>query len=258
MLRNTNIDRSDEQLNTKAPFEFSCPLALGAVILPPCAFLSVRVYLTEEMTAPVSITSLQAVNNSVVVTFRDAGRRLVGSWTAYNRSESGIEYVSDVIENEHGVIAGHVTVQTSVPALLFAACSASPGGRIQPDRRDFVLLPQCCVQQFKGRGKSFVVSGKGTTADLRLSTSIMVPCELDNSSGHQSVRIGVMGEFGYPVVVNPGGYAQIGYDYITKVRIAGRPPIDCRGQHLLVQAGYTSNLRVTTGDTIKFSGVLDE
>lgn len=143
MIQHNNIDRNDAAINTKAPFEWTCPLSLNGAVLPSGAFLSIRVYLSDGMIPPARIYRV----TNTGVTFCDSTGAVIGTWRLYAGSAS--DMINGFIRNDNNVITGFVCTYSNIPA-FFRAAASKAGGEYYTDNNDFILLPDCCSMQFSG------------------------------------------------------------------------------------------------------------
>ena len=247
MIISHNIDRTDEALNTKAPFEWRCPLEIAKSVMPSGAFLSIKVYCSEDVKPPVRLHNIKTAGSEGVVEFRDSEGTLIGTW----QLQASLNYfplVSSFIFGKDGTIRGQVTCDYNTPAFLLATTKQG-GGSIVTSADDFVLLPSCHVPYLNGICKSFSIGGKQSTADAVITPTTRTKASFNNNG---AFTVGLMSEYKEPVLVN-------GISTLIVNNEGSESQYAVGNKHLVLNAGITSNLRVrTTGSTIQLKGVMDE
>ena len=267
-----NIDKTDAALNTKAPFNYDCSLAIGRFSLPANAFLSIKVYLDENYVTPVRISRITVVDSVVYITFSDAVSHNIGTWSADSRV-SDTDYVSGFIYDSTSVLRGHVVCQAETPGTLRAMVNYC-GGIFDTRAGDFVLLPQCGVYVYKGKLKSFNVNGTWSTADATIKAGDNVELKVisngDNTSRPHDIQYNIIGTAsGLPSMSDIGEskilVGEMGIDTINiRQHIPGGGQKyttfnEVSGKNLILKAGISSNLRVVVDDDgINIKGVLDD
>lgn len=166
-----NLDRTDEQLNTNAPFEYECSCRFGRINLQRSAFISIKLYIDEGMVLPARLSRVYIPDpESVSVEFCDAENTLIGTWNTPLEIRAGCSYVSGFVYDDMGILRGHVVCDPATPGTLSAACKFI-GGDIKTSVSDFILLRQCCVPWYVGKLKRIVLNGVATSNDVLLSVA---------------------------------------------------------------------------------------
>ena len=270
-MDNINIDRTDAAVNTKAPFQYGCRLAIGSFSLPANAFLSIKVYLDAGYLAPARISRISVVDSVVHLLFVDAESRSIGTWSADSRV-SDLSYISGFIYDSMSVLRGHVVCSADTPGILRAMVNYC-GGSFDTLPGDFILLPQCNTYLYKGKLKSFNVNGTWSTADTTIHAGENVELKIiDNNDGYthpKDIRYSIIGPSdGLPNMSNLGAHkmlvGEMGIDTIIVRQQNGSSMNtlaifnDVAGKNLILKSGISSNLRVVVNDDgINIKGVLD-
>lgn len=255
MLQHTNIDRTDAARDTKAPFMGHCALSLGSSTLTPDAFLSIKVYLTEGMTAPARLNKI----TTDYIEFTDGQGTLIGRVTlnsipkTFVSDTTAYPYLSSCIFNDNNVIMGHITTVRTTPMELLNAAKLA-GGTFTPGVDDFLLMPHCHVASFTGSARAIKINDTISTSPVVLSAPDkymrMVPKAAPPTGSYGNY---IRFDIAKPIVQEGKPHG------ITKVAINGDTPLDVYGKHLIFRATELSNLRVTLEDNaIVLKGVTDE
>lgn len=246
MLISTNIDRTDEALNTKAPFQWQCPLAIGGVRLPLGGFVSIKIYVTEDITPPVKLHKITIKGDSGFIDFCDVDGTFVGRFHITNRTLGSL--CSSFLRSQEGVIVGQLTYKPEIP-LFFITQAKALGGTVTTDVQDFKLLPQCHVSNLRGVCKSITVGDVTTTDDVLLKFGRATRASLISGE----LEVGLIGAYIKPEAQDGIETLIVQEDGVEVDRA------DVRGNHLIVRAGVTSNLRVAKENRIiRLKGVLDD
>lgn len=265
-LTHYNTDRTDDRINTNAPFEYECPCKFGRITLPQSAFISIKLYIDEGMTLPARLSRVYSPDpSSVAVEFCDSHNVLIGTWTAPLKLDPGCEYVSGFIYDDDGILRGHVVSDPSTPGTLNAACRFI-GGDIKTSLTDFILLRQCCVPWYIGKVKRISINGNTTSSDVVIGIkrpTAVDPGELDDifiwsvpaiSTDITLLRIDAFGDFDKTFIGLLTGYqddqfrvGKPGLLQFSLIEGGGAIHIDDIGNaSLMVRSTKLSNLRVVT------------
>lgn len=275
MLLQHNIDRTDAEYNTKAPFRYQCPLTLLSGTLPAQAIRSVVVYCDENIVPPVRITSLSVDPEAAEccgVLFSDAEGHAVGTAYLY-KLEQGV-FITTFILDQYDVIKGHVSYNTDATNAFLQAAIMS-GGLLRMTDDDFLLLPQCHVASFKGHLRAIRVNGKLTHRHVNFNPTIEMRSEAVTAESNTGLAP-------YSYVVSLAEPLEQGETMDTSLSLNGitwlamnnlfkvdgvaaqsptyllQHPFDIAGAHLVIRSSDTSNIRViSTERAITFTGVLD-
>ena len=156
MLRHSNIERSNSQLESKAPFTFESTLLVNGMQIPHGGFLSIKVYVDSTVALPVRIYCIRQ-NGDVV--FCDRSGSIVAIWKTKPLTQIGITYVTDFLVTEYGVIAG--SIACTVQALeIFRGVIDSGTSDFYLPADAFVLIPQCHIAMMSGAVKSIQIEDK--------------------------------------------------------------------------------------------------
>lgn len=254
MLQHTNIDRTDAARDTKAPFMGHCALSLGSSTLTPGAFLSIKVYLTEGMTAPARLNKI----TTDYIEFADGQGNRIGRvklssiHKIFVTDITAYPYLSSCIFNDNNVIMGHITTLLTTPMELLNAAKLA-GGAFTPVVDDFLLMPHCHVASFTGSTRAIKVNDTISTSPVLLRTPNKYMCMSRIRPSAEYSGNYIRFDIAKPIIQEgkPNG--------ITKVVINEDPAIDAAGKHLIFRATELSNLRVTLEDNaIMLKGVTDE
>ena len=237
-MRTSNIDISDARLNTKAPFQWNCPLRLWGSTLPSGAFISIKVYLPETAKPPVrlyQITEQEAI-------FHDATGALLGSMDLAVKAPNSDGYVLSFIKSPDGILVGHVAAELQTSAILKQAAILA-GGTFYTAPNDFVLLPQCHVQALSGKARVIRVDGVQSYPNAYLYSGSQVMTSVVGDTCTFSLY---------------GDYKPT----LTKNRICNLvvngTSYSVQNQHLLLIPGVQSNLRIVKDVSgLTFKGVKD-
>lgn len=245
MLISTNIDRSDEAINTKNPFQWQCPLMLQGVSLPLGCFVSIRVHMSENLRPPARLHRIKTKGNLGSAMFCDANGEAIGSFMLAESADSGL--CSSFIRTDAGVIAGQLTYSSELPSFLLTGAKKA-GGTLETGQNDFKLLPQCHVPVFKGIGKAITIGGVTTNGDATLVTGTRTRATLTD----EGFEVGLASKYTSKSIQN--GIETI----IIKENGTEVDRTSLKGNHLILTAGVASNLRVVVGaNDINLKGVLD-
>lgn len=166
-----NIDITDRQKQSKAPFSYESTLKLpdGTMFsgVFPGGFISVKIYVDEKVSIPVRMDCLTADKK---VLFRDRNGNTVAYWQLYEDTEQ-LPYVSSVLLNDNGIISGHV-VCTPETVNVLCGVMRDLTQNLYLDADAFILIPQCHVATLRGSSRSFGFRHDGQleirTSDIEL------------------------------------------------------------------------------------------
>lgn len=228
-----------------------CALSLGSSTLTPGAFLSIKVHLTEVMTAPARLNKI----TTEYIEFTDGQGTLIGRVKlnsipkTFVSDTTAYPYLSSCIFNDNNVIMGHITTLRTTPMELLNAAKLA-GGTFTPAVDDFLLMPHCHVASFTGSIRAIKVNDTISTSSVVLSA----PAAYMRMQTHKDpVGNYIRLDIAKPIVQEgkPNG--------ITKVVVGKGDALDVAGKHLIFRATELSNLRVTLEDNaIMLKGVTDE
>ena len=246
MLTHTNIDRADSKQVSKAPFTFTSTLNLAGRELPTGSFISLRLYVEEGTNVPYRIHSIQQDGR---VIFCDSTGTPVAYWQTYPETEqviNDIPYISSLLFNMNGVIAGHVACTHTVISVIRSVIESLTGAYMVPADA-FVLIPQCHVAMMQGvcRSIGLVSKDKTTyvTGDITIGVSgaqdqecILVDADALASAGILQVNL---------TNTEDTIAEQAPVNGICAITINGSTEtFDCEDNSIIFKAGAESNLRV--------------
>lgn len=267
-----NLDPTDAALNSNAPFQYGCPLSIGAGHVPSNGFLSIKVYLDSGMMPPVRMSKIELIDSDTQVTFVDAAGAVIGTWRAHASTDATSLYVSGFIYDSVGILVGHITCLNTIPGILRGACRMA-GGVLNLAQNDFMLMPQCCESWYKGKMRAFGIDGNWTVGNMEIRASANVLCsvvpeQIEVSPGiyrtDVSITFDAIGTSEYIGKVNVyNDKAIIGDPGICSLSVIctgahQSDDMDTSDKHFIIKSSPTSNLRViTSGNTIYLKGVAD-
>lgn len=167
-----NIDRFDEWQVSKAPFTYESTMELAGDIIPAGSFISLKIYAEDLTRVPFRMHSIMQDGR---VTFCDADGYVVAYWQTYENTREASDkrrYISSLLVNENGIIAGHICCTQTVIAIIRNIVATNTETFFVPSDA-FVLLPQCHIAMIGGIGRSFNVQNvdgsiKKLTGDLHI------------------------------------------------------------------------------------------
>lgn len=240
-----NIDYTDASLNTKAPFNYACPLRLWGSSLPTGAFVSIKIYIPETAKPPVRLYCITEDEAA----FHDSLGAYIGSWHFNDPCTSYGTGVLQLIKNRSDIVVGHLVADPYTAAILKQTAVLS-GGPFYTDVADFSLLPQCHIQRLDGTCRAIVLDGVPHTGSVTLTGGV-TPVSGGTVSTHLTDRNGAV------AVSLEGYYAPPSTNGLCVLQV-GNDRFWIGDQHLYVIAGVQSNLRVVTSNgVVTFKGVMD-
>ena len=253
MLTHFNIELPNSQKESKAPFTFNSTLELDGQIIPQGSFISIKIYVTGAENLPVRLYCIRQ-NGDVV--FCDNRGSLVALWKLRAITESDIKWVTGLLVNESGVIAGSIACTKQVVDLFHSVVNKHASDFYFPPNA-FILLPQCHVAMLQGAAKAITVTDlKGIkhtfTGDIALKP-LSGPDD-DTVIFYSNSSFGLKNT--YETVL-----ARQQSNGICFITVNGRT-VDCRNRRLIIKAKMTaadaSNLRVIREkDCLVLKGVKD-
>lgn len=250
MLSHSNIDRADSQQVSKAPFTFNSTLLMKDSLLPTGGFISLKLYVEEGYNVPYRIHSIRPDG---AVIFCDASGTPVATWQTYAKTKvrnNARPYISSLIYNMNGVIAGHVVcTHTVISVIRNVVETIQAPYLIPPD--SFVLIPQCHVAMLKGQCKAIQLRDDNrvvrTTGDLRLTFATTDDCLWVTE--HDKIQLNMINTKDKVIsMLKPNG--------ICSIRIAGGQTFNVDGCSIIIKANVESNVRVIKqNNSLIFKGV---
>lgn len=241
MLSHTNIDRQDSQQVSNAPFTFTSTLKLQESILPTGSFISLKVYVEEDYKVPFRFHSIRPDGKLVIC---DAVGTPVITWQTFAATRERLNerpYVSSLLYNMNGVIAGHVSCTHTAIAVIRNVVESITVPYLL-DAGAFVLIPQCHVAMLKGQCRAIRQiddnSSRDTTGDLELSFGTTDDC-LYATENDKIILAMVNTEDKTMKMLTPNGLCNLVVNGNTHGVI---------GKSIIIKSKLESNLRVTKGN----------
>lgn len=249
MLAHSNIDRLDSVQVSKAPFTYESTLNMAGNIVPSGSILSLKVYTEYNDSVPFRFHSIKPDGRLAIC---DKYGAIVAYWQTYATTEPGTEFVSSLLYNPNGVIAGHISCDTTLVNIIRNVVDSLSEDYFFPADA-FVLIPQCHVAMLTGKGRSIRVISQGQRiADMTGSFALQVSgCVLKNGNISLSIT-----NTANTIKENAP------HNGLCKIQVPGQQVCDCGDCSVIIKAGseddYISNLRVVRENgSIVFKGVLD-
>ena len=249
MLSHTNIDRQDSQQVSNAPFTFTSTLTMLDSVIPTGSFISLKVYVEEDYRVPFRFHGIRPDGKLIIC---DAVGTPVITWQTYpstRKRDNDRPYISSLLYNMNGVIAGHVACTHTAIAVIRNVIETITEP-YQLDANAFVLIPQCHVAMLKGQCRAIgQIDNNGTkytTGDLDLSFGTTDDCIYATENDKISLAM-VNTKDKFMKMLTPNGLCQV------KV---GSDTFDVVGQSIIIKAAPESNVRVTKdNDRLQIKGV---
>ena len=240
MLSHNNIDRQDSQQVSNAPFTFTSTLTLRDSVIPTGSFLSLKVYVEEDYKVPFRIHS---INPDGRVIFCDASGTPVITWQTYAATKernNDRPYISSLLYNMNGIIAGHVSCTHTAIAVIRNVIESITTPYLV-DANAFVLIPQCHVAMLKGQARSLGQiddnDSRYTTADLTLNFATTADC-IYAEENDRIVFAMVNNEEKFYDMLTPNG--------LCAIKVNGST-YSVDGKNIIIKSDIESNLRVNKG-----------
>ena len=254
MLSHLNIELPNSQKESKAPFTFDSSLLINGQQLPQGSFVSIKVFITDSVVLPVRIYCIRQ-NGDIV--FCDARGTLVAIWKTCEKTDGDAKWITSLLVNDAGAIAGSVAC-TKQTLDLFRGAVLNRTGDLFLDNDAFILMQQCYVAMLKGVCKVIAATdAKGIkhlfTSDITLNPTIGATVdEAVVFKNEDTINM----KNTYSTVLD-----RQQANGICTITVGGRS-VDCRNKRLLIKAAMTptdaSNLRVIREkDCLVLKGVKD-
>ena len=250
MLSHTNINRTESASTSKAPFTFDSTMELAGSRIAAGDILSLKVYVDEYYQVPFHIHSITQDGR---VVFCDKKGTPVAFWQTYAETAKTDGYVSGLLYNYNGVVAGHIVCKDSVVSLV-RGIIAQTLDTVVIASNAFILMPQCHVAMLAGHCRSFCIDNQGSleyhTRSITLTANpneYAVPILANNTSD---------------IILSISDTAaqlqkQAPLNGICYVEINGQTR-SCKDSSIIIKPSMLSNLRVVKqGDSLTFKGVKD-
>lgn len=250
MLSHTNVNRTESASISKAPFTFDSTLDLAGSRIAAGDILSLKVYVDEYYQVPFHMHSITQDGR---VVFCDKKGTPVLFWQTYAETEKNDGYISGLLYNYNGVIAGHIVCKDSVVSLIRGVMAQTLDTVIVASNA-FILMPQCHVAMLAGHCRSFCIDNQG---ELEYHTR---PMTLSVEANEYAVPILAQGT--PEVILGISNTAdqirgQAPLNGICSIEINGQTR-SCIDSSIIIKPSMLSNLRVVKqGDSLTFKGVKD-
>lgn len=240
MLTHSNIDRPDSKQVSKAPFTYTSTLRLGNNEIPTGSIISIKLYVEDSTKVPYRFYSIRP--DGVVLFCDKTGTPLI-QWQTFAETETpqvreDLPYISSLLYNMNGVIAGHIVCTYDVISVIRGVIDSISEQLLIPADA-FVLLPQCHIAMLKGQCKSFGLINNNetlyTTGNLNISVNTEADCVLPVAGDTICFNMANTAETIQKMAPKNG---------LCGIRI-GDTTYCCADSNIILKAGVLSNLRVT-------------
>lgn len=255
MLTHYNIERSNSQKESKAPFTFESTLDINGQNMPQGSFLSIKVYVDGSFALPVRFYSIRQTGELV---FCDSNGSIVAMWKTHPLTDEDTKWVTSVLVNENGVLAGTIAATKQALDIIRGVIKSRTSDFFFPSNA-FVLMPQCHVAMLAGSAKAIVVTDReGTRHTFTSDITVQPVAGIDDPEAmvfyvdEQSYSL----RNKYSTVLG-----RLKHNGICNIVVNGST-VDCSQSKLIIKAKMTtedaSNLRVIHNkDSLVLKGVKD-
>ena len=251
MLQHSNIDRADSVQVSKAPFTYESTLDMAGNLIPSGSFLSLKVYVEGVSRVPFRFHSIQPDGRVLIC---DSSGVIRAYWQTYATTESNTEYISSLIFNTNGIIAGHIACTQEVMSVIRHIVDTNTTAYLFP-RNAFIFIPQCHISMLAGHGRAFeIISQNGdpniSTGDVHLVIGSTASCVIPTVPAQDGISISLSNtEDTIREEAPKNGLCMIAVNGTTYC---------CADSSIIFKSKTLSNLRVLKEPgCITFKGVLD-
>lgn len=241
MLTHYNIERSNSQKESKAPFTFESTLDINGQNMPQGSFLSIKVYVDGSFALPIRFYSLRQTGELVLC---DNNGAIVAMWKTHPITDEDTKWITSALVNENGVLAGTIAATTQALDILRGVINSRTSDFFFPSNA-FVLMPQCHVAMLAGSAKAIVVTDREGTKHAFTSDITIQPTAGEDDPEAMVFYIGEKSynlRNSYSTVLK-----RLKHNGICNIVINGST-VDCSQSKLIIKAKMTteeaSNLRV--------------
>lgn len=255
MLTHYNIERSNSQKESKAPFTFESTLDINGQKMPQGSFLSIKVYVDGSFTLPIRFYCLRQTGELV---FCDSNGSIVALWKTHPITDEDTKWITSVLVNEAGVIAGTIATTKQALDIIRGVVNSHTSDFYFPSNA-FILMPQCHVAMLAGSAKAIVVTDRdGVRHTFTSDITVQPVADEDEPEAMVFCINGCSYNLRnkYSTVLK-----RLKHNGICNIVINGST-VDCSQSKLIIKAKMTtedaSNLRVThNSDGLVLKGVKD-
>lgn len=240
MLTHYNIERSNSQQESKAPFTFESTLVIDGQKMPQGSFLSIKVYVDSSFVLPVRFYSLRQSGELVLC---DNNGAIVALWRTHAITDTDTKWVTSILVNEAGSVAGTIAATKQALDMLRGVINGRTSDYYFPSNA-FVLIPQCYVAMLAGAAKAIIVTDLEGVSHI-FTSDITIKPQTDNDPEAMIFYVA-------------GGMYNLRNKYSTVLKRLKRngicnividgSTVDCSQSKLIIKAKMTtedaSNLRV--------------
>ena len=251
MLQHSNIDRSDSVQVSKAPFTYESTLDMAGNLMPSGSFLSIKVYVEGVSRVPFRFHSIQPDGRVFIC---DSSGVIKAYWQTYETTEPNTEYISSLLFNMNGIVAGHIACTQDAMAIIRHIVDTNTSAYFFP-RNAFIFIPQCHVSMLEGKGRAFELSTQNETpivktSDVHLVIGSTASCVIPTVPAPEGISVSLSNTTETIRSEAPkNGLCMIAVNGITYC---------CADSSIIFKSATLSNLRVLKEPgCITFKGVLD-
>ena len=251
MLQHSNIDRSDSVQVSKAPFTYESTLNMAGNLIPSGGFLSIKVYVEGISRVPFRFHSIQPDGKVLIC---DSAGVVRACWQTYATTEAKTDYISSLLFNNNGIIAGHIACTQDVMSIIRHIVDTNTSAYFLPANA-FIFIPQCHISMLEGKGRVFEISSQNTdvetrTGDVHLVIGSTASCVIPTVPAPEGISVSLSNTKDTIQSEAPkNGLCMIAVNGTTYC---------CADSSIIFKAKTLSNLRVLKEQgCITFKGVLD-
>ena len=251
MLQHSNIDRADSVQVSKAPFTYDSTLNMAGNLIPSGGFLSIKVYVEGVSRMPFRFHSIQPDGRVMIC---DASGIIRAYWQTYATTEAKTDYISGLLFNTNGIIAGHIACTQEVMAIIRHIVDTNTTTYRLPNNA-FIFIPQCHVSMLAGKGRVFSLESQNTepkisTADVHLVIGSTASCVIPTVPQPDGISVSLAN-------TSATIQSEAPKNGLCMVTVNGTTYC-CADSSIIFKAKTLSNLRVIKEQgSITFKGVLD-
>jgi len=251
MLQHSNIDRADSVQVSKAPFTYDSTLDMAGNLIPSGGFLSLKIYVEGISRVPFRFHSIQPDGRVFIC---DSSGTIRAYWQTYATTEPNTSYISSLLFNMNGVIAGHIACTQEVMAIIRHVIDTNTTAYFFPANA-FVFIPQCHVSMLEGKGRVFELNSQNVvletdTGDVHLVIGSTASCVIPTVPAPDGISISLSNTVDTIQSEAPqNGLCMVAVNGTTYC---------CADSSIIFKAKTLSNLRVIKEQgSVTFKGVLD-
>lgn len=262
MMLSHNLDRTDEALNTKAPFTTDSNLSALGVPIPSASLIAVELDVKIKHALPVHLSSVSLADTlkSLSIVFSDSESEAVASARIPVSWQDGLELSSRVLLDEFGAVCGHMAFTRDFLAAISSACLLSSTKEVLVKPEDLVLLPSCLHIDMREGVRQIAIGGDTSVGAVSLNTEGGLQVVKDG----EVATVTRMDRFDVPVrFYSETNTIKAGVDGAGEVAVQEgdneEDLFSAYDRSLVIKAGVKSNVRVSdVSGGIVIGGVKDE